>query len=78
LNLRALLRVILSENNRVRAAVLHAEYCHRRSQIMGDEALEALLQQYHKVRCSVTPIHCLPVEMFIETFHVALDMGNHA
>src|SRR5882757_3003340 len=63
------LSLIFSDYNRVLAAVLHAEYCHRHSQIIDDQAaLAALKLQYYGLQCSVTPICRLPVEILREIF----------
>lgn len=71
------LSLILSDNNKVRAAMLHMEYGHQCSQIMGDNAaLEALSLHYHKLQCSIAPICGLPVEILMEIFYIALDMGE--
>jgi hypothetical protein len=71
------LSLILSDNNKVRTALLHVEYGHHCSQIMGDNAaFEALEQQYHRLQRSVTPICRLPVEILREIFYIALSMGE--
>ena len=68
---------ILSDNNKVRAALLHAEYCHRRFQFAHDgAALAALQHRYYKLQCSVTPIIRLPVEILRDIFYIALDSGD--
>ena len=68
---------ILSDQNKVRAALLHAEYCHRRSQFAHDgAALATLHQRYYRLQCSVTPIFCLPVEILRDIFYIALDSGE--
>ena len=68
---------ILSDQNKVRAALLHAEYCHRRFQFAHDgAALAALQRRYYKLQCSVTLIFCLPVEILREIFDIALDSGE--
>ena len=74
---RAWLSRILFDHNKVYAALLHTEYCHRRVQFADDgAALAALQQQYYKLQCSVTPIFRLPVEIFQEIFYIALDSGE--
>jgi len=71
------LSLILSDNHRVRTALLHAEYCHSRSKVMQDQsALKALQRQYYRLQCVVTPICRLPVEVLGEVFHHALDIGE--
>ena len=71
------LGLILSDNNKVRAALVHLEYRHHCSQITGDSAALATLEQrYHRLQCSVTPIWRLPVEILREIFYIALDMGE--
>jgi hypothetical protein len=70
------LSLILSDSNRVRTALLHAEYCHHGSQITDEAARVALDQQYYKLQCSVTPICRLPVEIFSKIFYIALDIGH--
>ncbi len=71
------LSLILSDNNKVRIALLHVEYSHHCSQIMGDHAaLATLEEQYHKLQCSITPISRLPVEILREIFYIALDVGE--
>ena len=69
--------LLLSDQNRIRAAGLHAAYNHCRSQITNDQfALETLDQQHHNLQCRVTPIHRLPAEIMMEIFHIALDVGQ--
>ena len=71
------LSIILSDHDKVRTALLHAEYCHRRLQIMHDgAALMVLQQRYYKLQCSVTPIFRLPVEILQDIFNIALDSGE--
>ena len=71
------LSLLLSDPKRVRAAVLHAAYYQRRSQITNDKpALETLEQQHYTLRCCVTPTHRLPAEIMMEIFHIALDVGH--
>lgn len=71
------LSLIFSDNIKVRAAVLHVEYRQRLSQIMDDEtAREVLLHQLYKLKCAVTPIYRLPVEILTEIFHMAFDFGE--
>jgi hypothetical protein len=70
------LSMILSDVNRVRTALLHAEYWHHRSQITDDAARVALAQQYYKLQCLVTPICRLPVEILSNIFYIALDIGH--
>ena len=68
---------ILSDKYKVRAALLHAEYCHRRFQFVHDgAALAALQHRYYKLQCSVTPIFRLPVEILRDIFYIALDLGE--
>ena len=69
--------LLLSDQNRVRAAGLHAAYHHCRSQITNDtSALETLDLQYYNLQCYVTPIHRLPAEIMMEIFHIALEVGQ--
>ena len=69
--------LLLSDQNRVRAAGLHAAYNHCRSQITHDKlALETLDQQHYNLLCCVTPTHRLPAEIMTEIFHIALDVGE--
>ena len=69
--------LLLSDQNRVRAAGLHAAYYQRRSQITDDKyALETLEQQHYALQCCVTPTHRLPAEIMMEIFHIALDIGQ--
>ena len=69
--------LLLSDQNRVRAAGLHAAYYQCRSQITDDKsALEAFEQQHYDMQCSVTPIHRLPAEIMMEIFHIVLDVGQ--
>src|SRR5258706_1432592 len=69
--------LLLSDQNRVRAAGLHAAYNHCRSQITNDQfALETLEQQHYDLLCRVTPTHRLPAEIMTEIFHIALDIGQ--
>ncbi len=69
--------LLLSDQNRLRAAGLHAAYNHCRSQITNDKvALEALEQQHYNLLCSVTPTYRLPAEIMMEIFHIALDVGQ--
>jgi hypothetical protein len=71
------LSLILSDQNRIRAAGLQAAYYQRRSQITDDKsALETLDQQYYKLQCCITPIYRLPAEIVMEIFHIALDTGR--
>jgi hypothetical protein len=70
------LSLILSDSNRVRTALLRAEYCHHRSQITVEAARIALEQQYYKLQCSITPIHHLPVEILSKIFYIAFDIGH--
>ena len=68
---------ILSDQNKLRAALLHAEYYHRRFHFAHDgAALAALQQRYNKLQCYVTPIFRLPVEIFREIFYIVLDSGE--
>ena len=69
--------LILSDNNRVCAAVLHAEYIHHLSHIVDDDAaLKALQEQYYTLKCTFTPIYRLPVEILTKILHTALDTGE--
>ena len=69
--------LLLSDQNRVRAAGLYAAYYQCRYQITDDKSvLEALEQQHYNMQCSVTPIHRLPAEIMMEIFHIALDVGQ--
>ena len=69
--------LLISDQNRVRAAGLHAAYDHCRSQITHDQvALETLEQQHYNLLCYVTPTHRLPAEIMTEIFHIALDNGQ--
>ena len=71
------LSLLLSDPNRVRAAGLHAAYDQRRSQITNNpSAFETLEQQHYNLQCYVTPTHRLPVEIMVEIFHIALDVGQ--
>jgi hypothetical protein len=71
------LSVILSDNNRVRAAAFHVAYAQSCSQIMDDEAARmALEHQYNRMQRSVTPICYLPAEIFRQIFSIALDIGQ--
>ena len=71
------LSLLLSDQNRVRAAGLHAAYCQLRAQIINDNlALEPLEQQHYNLRCRVTPIYQLPAEIMMEIFHFAIDVGQ--
>ena len=71
------LSLLLSNQNRVRAAKVHAAYHQCRSQITNNKfALETLEQQYHTLQCRVTPIYRLPAEIMMEIFHIALDVGQ--
>ena len=71
------LSLLLSDQNRTRAARLHTAYYQCRSQITNDKfALETLEQQYYKMQCRVTPIYRLPAEIMMEIFHIALDVGQ--
>ena len=71
------LSLLLSDQNRIRAARLHAAYNHCRSQITNDtSALETLDQQHYNMQCSLTPIHRLPAEIMMEIFHIALAVGQ--
>ena len=73
------LSFILTDNIRVRAAVLHVEYSQRLSQLTDDDDIsvrEALQHQNYKLKCAVTPIHRLPVEILTEIFHMAFDFGK--
>ena len=69
--------LILSDQNRVLAAGLHAAYDQLRSEITNDtSALETLEQQHYNLQCFVTPTHRLPAEIMMEIFHIALDIGG--
>ncbi len=69
--------LLLSDQNRVRAAALHAAYNHCRSQTTNDKfALETLEQQHYNLLCRVTPTHRLPAEIMTEIFHIALGIGQ--
>jgi hypothetical protein len=69
--------LLLSDQNRVRAAGLYAAYNQCRAQITDDKpALETLEQQRYNLQCSVTPIHRLPAEIMVEIFYIALDVGQ--
>ena len=71
------LELLLSDQNRVRAARLHAAYHQCRSQNTNDKfALETLEQQYYNLHCRITPIYRLPAEIMMEIFHIALDVGQ--
>ena len=68
---------ILSDQNKVRAALLHAEYCHRRFQFAHDDAaLSAFHRRYNKLQCFVTPIFRLPMEILRDIFDIALESGE--
>ena len=69
--------LLLSDQNRVHAAGLHAAYNHYRSQITNDRfALKTLEQQHYNLLCCITPTHRLPAEIMTEIFHIALDVGQ--
>jgi len=69
--------LLLSDQNKVRAAGLHAAYNHCRSQITNDKvALKTLEQQHYNLLCCITPTHRLPAEIMTEIFHIALDVGQ--
>jgi len=71
------LSLLLSDQNKVRAAGLHAAYYQFRSQITNDKlALETLEQQHYNLQCRVTPIYRLPGEVMMEIFHFAIDAGQ--
>ena len=71
------LSLLLSDQNRVRAAGLHAAYSQYRSQITNDEpALETLDQQHCNLQYRVTPICRLPAEIMMEIFNTAIDVGQ--
>jgi len=71
------LSLLLSDQNRVRAAGLHVTYYQFRSQITNDKvALETLEQQHYNLQCRVTPIYRLPGEVMMEIFHFAIDVGQ--
>ena len=71
------LLLLLSDQNRVRAAGLHAAYYQCRSQITNDNPVPQTLEhQHYNIQCSVTPIHRLPGEIMMEIFHIALDVGQ--
>jgi hypothetical protein len=70
------LSLILSDINRVRTALLRAEYSHHRSQITDETARIALEQQYYKLKCSVTPICRLPVEILSKIFYISIEIGH--
>src|SRR5258706_824396 len=73
------LSFILYDNIRVRAAVLHVEYSQRLSQLTDDDdksVREALQHQNYKLKCAVTPIQRLPVEILTDIFHMAFDFGE--
>ena len=68
---------LFSDQNRVRAAGLHAAYYQCRSQITDDKyVLDALEQQHYNMQCWVTPVHRLPAEIMMEIFRIALDVGQ--
>jgi hypothetical protein len=69
--------LLLSDQNRVRAAGLYAAYNQCRAQITDDKpALETLEQQRYNLQCSVTPIHRLPAEIMTEIFYICLTLGS--
>ena len=69
--------LLLSDQDKVRAAGLHATYYQCRSQSTNDKfALETIEQQYYNLQCRVTPIYRLPAEIMMEIFHIALDTGQ--
>jgi hypothetical protein len=72
------LSVILSDNNKMRAAAFYVAYAQSCSQITDDDeaARMALEQKYSRMQRSVTPICCLPTEIFREIFSIALDIGQ--
>jgi hypothetical protein len=71
------LSLLLSDQNRIRAAGLHTAYYQRRSQITNDKsALETLEKQHYELQCYIAPIYRLPAEVFMEIFHIALDTGQ--
>ena len=71
------LSLLFSDQNRVRAAGLHAAYSQYRSQITNDEfARETLDQQHCNLQYRVTPIYRLPAEIMMEIFNITLDVGH--
>ena len=71
------LSLLLSDQNRVRTAWLHATYYQYRSQITDDKSALATFEQHHYIwQCSVTPINRLPAEIMTEIFRIALDIGH--
>ena len=69
--------LLLSDQDKLRAAGLHAAYYQCRTQITNDTlALETLEQQHYNLRCRVTPIYRLPAEIMMEIFDIALDVGQ--
>ena len=69
--------LLLSDQDKIRAAGLHATYSQCRSQITNDKfALETLEQQHYNLQCRVTPIYRLPAEIMMEIFHIALGIGQ--
>jgi hypothetical protein len=69
--------LLLSDQNRVRAAGLHAAYYQCRDQITNDKpALEVLEQQHYNMQCSVTPIHRFPAEIMMEILYIVIDVGQ--
>jgi hypothetical protein len=71
------LSLLLSDQNRIRAAGLHAAYNLRRSQITGGKpAIETLEQQYYKLQGYITPVSRLPAEIVTEIFRIVLNTGR--
>jgi len=71
------LSLLLSDQNKVRTAWLHAAYYQCRSQITDDKSALATLEQHHYMwQCCVTPINRLPAEIMMEIFRIALDIGH--
>jgi hypothetical protein len=69
--------LLLSDQNRVRAAGLYATYYQCRAHFTDDKpALETLEQQHYNLQCSVTPIHRLPAEIMVEIFYIALEVDQ--
>src|SRR5258706_5342328 len=69
--------MLLSDQNRLRAAGLHAAYNHCHSQITNDKvALKTLEQQHYNLLCRVTPTYRLPAEIMAAIFYIAFDVGQ--
>ena len=66
---------LLAEDKRYKLAVaLQWEYRRRSSWVKGDKrALQILNDEYRNAQYFVTPVHCIPVEILMEIFHIVFD-----